>query len=343
MKPSPESTEKKKKSVRHLIDNNTFVFIISLVIAFFVWVAVAMYKSPQESYTIYNVPISIDTENSIVSQKGYINFWQSDDKIDVTVTGPRYLITSLTPDDLLVSANLNTVDSAGISELTLKVTLKENSQDISITSMSKTAIEVYFDAELEKEFTIQLDQEIIPDHVADGYELAGAELTVTTVRLKGPETEINKIENVIADPQFTEDLLYETSTIPATLNLEGASAADTVSVNKYVEVVDGQEYFVKININRLISLVPAVEFTGTQTGKPQVSINPNEVAVRIDTEIGYDPDTLTVLTVDYQSLQTGDNRYTVNASDLVLPDGVSLIDDSVSFEITVTNSAADSE
>lgn len=337
MKTSPESTEKKKKNVRHLMDNNTFVFIISLVIAFFVWVAVAMYKSPQESYTIYNVPISIDTENSIVSQKGYINFWQSDEKIDVTVTGPRYLVTSLTPDDLLVSANLNTVDSAGISELTLKVSLRENSQDISITSMSKTAVEVYFDAELEKEFEIQLDTDIIPDHVADGYEASGAALTVTTVRLKGPETEVNKIENVIADPQFTEDLLYETSTIPVTLNLEGASAADTVSVNKYVEVVDGQEYFVKINIDRLTDLVPAVELTGAQTGNAQISVNPGEVAVRINTEIGYEQDTLTVLTLDAASLQSGESHYTVKAADLTLPDGVTLIDDSISFEITVTN------
>lgn len=341
MKSSPESNNKKKKGMKHLMENNTFVFIISLVIAFFIWVAVAMYKSPQESYTIYNVPISIDTENSIVSQKGYVNFWQSDDKIDVTVTGPRYLVTSLTPDDLLVSANLNTVDSAGISELTLKVSLRENSQDISITSMSKTSVEVYFDAELEKEFEIQLDTDIIPDHVADGYEVTGAALTVTTVKLKGPETEVNKIENVIADPQFTEDLLYETSTIPAALNLEGASAADTVSVNKYVEIMDGQEYFVKINIDRLTDLVPAVELPASYTGKAQISVNPEQVAVRINTEIGYDQDTLTVLTLDDASLQSGTSHYTVKASDLTLPDGVTLIDDTISFDITVTNSVAE--
>ena len=107
------------------MENNKFVFLLSLIIAFGVWVAVAMYKSPQESFTIYNVPIQIDTENSIVSQKGYINFWQSDDKIDVTVNGPRYMINTITADDLIVTANLNSVDSAGISQLNLKVELKK--------------------------------------------------------------------------------------------------------------------------------------------------------------------------------------------------------------------------
>ena len=338
MKPSPETgNKKKKKNGRHLLDNNTFVFLLSLVIAFFIWVAVAMYKSPQESYTIYNVPIAIDTENSIVAQKGYVNFWQSDETIDLTVTGPRYLITSLTPDDVLVSANLNMVDSAGITELPLRVSLKNSNQDISITAMSKTAVEVYFDTELVKEFEIQLDTDIIPDHIADGYEASGAALTVMNVTLKGPETEVNKVENVIADPQFPEELLYETSTVPVTLNFEGASAADTVSVNKYVGIVDGQECHVKINIDRLTNLKTVVALPGVQTGNAQFIVDPEEVAVRIDTEIGYDKDTLPVLTLDAAALQSGVDRYSVKASDLKLPDGVTLIDDSITFEITIKN------
>lgn len=334
MNKSPEAG-KKKKNGRHLLDNNTFVFILSLVIAFFIWVAVAMYKSPQESYTIYNVPIAIDTENSIVSQKGYSNFWQSDYTIDLTVTGPRYLVTSLTPDDVLVSANLNTVDSAGVSELPLRVSLKDNNQDVSITAMSKTAVEIYFDKELTKDFEIQLDTDVIPDHVADDYEVSGAALTVKSVTLKGPETEINKVENVIADPQFTEELLYKTAFVPVTLNLEGASAADTISVNKYIEITEEQEYSVKINIDRLTTLKPDVVLPGNLADNVQYSISPDEVAVRIDTEIGYDKDTLLVKTFDASSLQPGITHYSVNASELVLPNGVTLIDDSVTFEITV--------
>ena len=127
------------------------MLLVSLVIAFFIWVAVAMYASPEESYTIYNIPITVNTENSLVSQKGYKNFWQSDEAIDVTVTGPRYLITSLTPDDIIVSANLNTVDSSGVSQLALRVGLRQESQDITISQQSKTHVDIYFDAELEKE------------------------------------------------------------------------------------------------------------------------------------------------------------------------------------------------
>lgn len=337
MSQSPKmKKEKKSKGINELMNNNKFVLVLSVVIAFFVWVAVAMYKSPEESYTIYNVPITIDTENSIVSQKGYVNFWQSDEVIDVTVTGPRYLITSLTADDINVAANLNTVDSAGIFDLALKVSLKEESQDITISSQSKTAVEVYFDVDCEKQFDIIIDSNVIPEHVAQGYQFNSAELTVSTVKLKGPETEINKIVSVVADPQFSEDLMYKTDTVPVNLNLEGATAADTVSVNKYVEFVDEQDYFVKISIDRIAALKPNVEFTGTQIGGISVSYNSDVINATVATEYELPNDNLTVLTVDYADLEEGVNTYQISMSDIVLPDGISLTDPEQTIYITIT-------
>lgn len=337
MSKTPEKVKTRKmKSINDLMENNKFVFLLSLVIAFLVWVAVAMYASPEETYTVYNVPITIDTQNSIVSQKGYKNFWQSDEKIDVTVTGPRYLVTALTPEDILVSANLNTVDSAGVSELNLKVSLKSASQDITFSAFSKTSIEVYFDTELEKTFDIQLDSAMIAEKTAEGYQLNSAELTVSTVTLRGPETEMNKIVSVVADPTLPQELLFETETYPVTLSLEGSNAADTVSVNKYVEFVDSQEYFVKVNIDRLAELAPEVVFTGTKTGDATVKFNTNIIIAKIDTEFGFDGQTLSILTVDYSELSEGTNRFSVKTSDIDLPDGVKIPDETFTFNITIT-------
>lgn len=335
-----ESPKKKKavkiKTFNDLMENNKFVLVLSLVISFLVWIAVAMYASPEESYTIYNVPITIDTQNSLVSQKGYTNFWQSDEKIDVTVTGPRYLITSLTPDDVLVSANLNTVDSAGISELPLKVSLKENSQDITISEQSKTSVEIYFDTELEKKFDIQLDSTLMSEKLAEGYQLNSADLTVSSVTLKGPETEMNKIVSVIADPQYPEDLLFETITLPVAMSLEGANASETVSVNKYVKFVDDQEYFVKVNIDKIAELTPEVVFTGAQTGETTVKFNIDKIIAKIDTGFGYDSEKLPVFTIDYSELSEGQNVYSVNASEIELPEGVNLSDNTITFNINIT-------
>ncbi|MBO5934777.1 MAG: hypothetical protein J6Q94_04735 [Clostridia bacterium] len=343
MSNAPVKKGHKIKTLNDLMNSNKFVLFLSLVIAFLIWVAVAMYASPEESYTIYNVPITVNTENSLVAQKGYKNFWQSSEKIDVTVTGPRYLITSLTPDDILVSANLNTVDSAGVSQLALKVSLKENSQDITISAQSKTYVDIYFDTELEKKFDIQLDPTLISEKIADGYQLNSADLTVSSVTIKGPETEMNKIVNVIADPNYPEDLLFETITLPVALSLEGANASETVSVNKYVEIVDSQEFFVKINIDKIAELIPEVVFTGEKTGETNVSFSIDTIPAKIDTGSGYDKETIPVLTVDYSELSEGVNVYYVESSEIELPDGIDISESIFTFNIKITFSPADAE
>lgn len=335
MSNAPVKKEQTVKAFNNLINNNKFVLLVSLVIAFFIWVAVAMYASPEESYTIYNIPITVNTENSLVSQKGYKNFWQSDEAIDVTVTGPRYLITSLTPDDIIVSANLNTVDSSGVSQLALRVGLRQESQDITISQQSKTHVDIYFDAELEKEVTIYLDKTVFEDNIAEGFQMNSAELPVTTVKITGPATEVNKVIRAEAAPVLPEDLLFETATIPLDISLQGNSASETVSINQYVKHVDQQEYFVKVNIDRIAELTPSVEFTGEKTGDVTVSFNTETIIAKVDTESGFEGEELPIMTIDYASLKEGNNKFTVKSNEIELPEGVKIPEEEFEFVITI--------
>ena len=335
MSNAPTKKEQTVKAFNNLINNNKFVLLVSLVIAFFIWVAVAMYASPEESYTIYNIPITVNTENSLVSQKGYKNFWQSDEAIDVTVTGPRYLITSLTPDDIIVSANLNTVDSSGVSQLALRVGLRQESQDITISQQSKTHVDIYFDAELEKEVTIYLDKTVFEDNIAEGFQMNSAELPVTTVKITGPATEVNKVIRAEAAPVLPEDLLFETATIPLDISLQGNSASETVSINQYVKHVDQQEYFVKVNIDRIAELTPSVEFTGEKTGDVTVSFNTETIIAKVDTESGFEGEELPIMTIDYDSLKEGINKFTVKSNEIELPEGVKIPEEEFEFVITI--------
>lgn len=335
MSNAPVKKEQTVKAFNNLINNNKFVLLVSLVIAFFIWIAVAMYASPEESYTIYNIPITVNTENSLVSQKGYKNFWQSDEAIDVTVTGPRYLITSLTPDDIIVSANLNTVDSSGVSQLALRVGLRQESQDITISQQSKTHVDIYFDAELEKEVTIYLDKTVFEDNIAEGFQMNSAELPVTTVKITGPATEVNKVIRAEAAPVLPEDLLFETATIPLDISLQGNSASETVSINQYVKHVDQQEYFVKVNIDRIAELTPSVEFTGEKTGDVTVSFNTETIIAKVDTESGFEGEELPIMTIDYASLKEGINKFTVKSNEIELPEGVKIPEEEFEFVITI--------
>ena len=331
-----KSFSKENKSfLRNLTESNTLIFFGSLFISFLVWVAVAMYASPEESYTIYNVPINVNTENTLVSQNEYKNFWQSDDKIDVVVTGPRYMVTSMTAEDLSVTVNLNNVDSAGVSEVPLKVSLKSAGQDVTISSYSKKSISVYFDAELEKSFDIHVDTDYIAENIAESYQLNSANLTIPKITLKGPATEMKKIVDVVARPIISGEKLFETQTLPVDINLDGENAADTVSINRYIEIVDAQNNNVKIKIDKLVSLKPVVSFDGTKEGEVSYSVNTPSVIAKVDTEYSYSSEEIVIKTINYSELSAGKQIISVKASEIDMPDGVSFADQTFTFNIEV--------
>ena len=117
----------------------------------------------------------------------------------------------------------------------------------------------------------------------------------------------------------------------------------TVSVNKYVEIIDDQEFFVKININKTADLIPEVLFTGEKTGETDVSFSIESIPAKIDTGYGYDSGTLPVLTVDYSELSEGQNVYYIESSEIELPDGIDLTESVFSFNVSIIFSPADAE
>ena len=136
---------KSKFSLENLLKNNRFLMFLSFLIALVLWLWVAIDKSPEIQTVITNVPVKINLENSIPQQLGLQIFGKSEFTVDVTVTGKKYILSSLTADDIIIEANTNYVNSAGVKTLQLKVLPSDDSDDFVITNISSTHIEVFFD------------------------------------------------------------------------------------------------------------------------------------------------------------------------------------------------------
>lgn len=118
-----KTTEKSASGVfRNLIYNNKLAMLFSLILAFGIWIWVAIEKSPVVEITVSAVPVKIDMENSVPAQLHLQTFGQTEFYVDVTVTGKRFVVSALTPEDLTVTAQTNYVDSAGTKSLQLKAT-----------------------------------------------------------------------------------------------------------------------------------------------------------------------------------------------------------------------------
>lgn len=325
----------KDSRFQRLIENNKVVFLISLLAAFIVWVAVAMYASPDEKTTI-SVPITIDMENAVISKNSYQIFGTYNNTVDITVSGPRYLISKLKPEDISAVAKTNDVDSAGISNLPVKAAVLSNSDEVSIVDMSVSSVTVYFDTLESKKFDIDVDKSKLSESVAPDCSIHDVTPLTTSVTLSGPKTEIDKVNRVVVAPEV-DGKLAKTQTVDTVVSLEGSRAVDTVSINEYIHFED--KIKVKISVWQSEDIPLSVTIGGTADGIGY-TINPKTAKVNIDTEQTESLKSISIASVSASEIQDGD-KMTVSASSLPASEFYSFAEPNTSFEITFTNSNSD--
>ena len=131
-------------SVRKLLFNKKVAIGLSLFVAFFFWLIIAIDQSPERERTINKIQIEVDTSsiwgNETLKVVGDISTTAS-----VTVYGPNYIVSALTADDISVDADLSNVKGPNTYELTLVPSRKGNESDYNFVSISPQTITVELD------------------------------------------------------------------------------------------------------------------------------------------------------------------------------------------------------
>ena len=279
-----KTAEKSASGVfRNLIYNNKLAMLFSLILAFGIWIWVAIEKSPVVEITVSAVPVKIDMENSVPAQLHLQTFGQTEFYVDVTVTGKRFVVSALTPEDLTVTAQTNYVDSAGTKSLQLKATAND-SRDYEIQRISQNYIDVYFDTYKEAEFAIE-PRILAPDDktVVDGCILGSVLFSKNTVVVSGPSAEVNKVTGVIAETSVSAPL-SATTTVQPEIKLQ-TDGQETLS---YVELNTGESTVtMTMPVLKKVVLPTSVTFKnapgGYLNGDVPVTVSPSQIeaAVRL--------------------------------------------------------------
>ena len=310
---------------------------MSLIIAFFIWAGVAMYASPDESYVINDIPIRIDINNEIIKDSEFEIFNQSADRFNVTVTGPRYLVTRLSADDFTVNVPLNNVTGAGLFTLNVRVALTNQSADIAISSQSISTIQAYFDKRAEEPFKIEIDDSDFASHVADDFRYDGFYLPVTEIIASGPASQIEKIKRCSGTVEFGDSILRSSKDLRLTLGFEGNTAAETVAINNYVPVDNSENYYAVINVSQIKTFDVVAVLPDNISGDPEIGVTPETVQVFVDTgnETAMELSSLEIPSSAFSGIRNGSNQFTVLGSGIDLPEGVTLADPDTVFTVTV--------
>ncbi len=324
---------KKKSIFNRIFYNNKILALFSVLLAFIIWLAVAVIFSPEDERVVEDIPVKIEV-SEVMKTYGLTSFIDEDYTVDVTVKGKRYNVSpkALKAEDISVEANTNNVSSPG--NYTLQVVATNNSRlDFEIISISLRTIDAFFDVPVTREFQVDDQLYTSTEVVPDGYYAGDRRLSASTVQVSGPETEVDKIIGITATVAL-EEPITETETFTCTLGTLSSSENEP----KYISYLDNIK--MTVPVYRKATLTTSVNFINSPAdyiASPlQFTVSPSSALFGVsENSQAFKKGVMNVGTIDYSEIAPGKNTF----SFVFESDSSVLIEDGVT-DFTVTVDAA---
>ncbi len=340
-----------------LLYNKKFTVILSIVLAFALWLGISMTENPVRQQTFTDISASVTLEGTAAADLGLgIISDVASQKFSVTVSGPNYIVSSLKAEDFSLSASTIDINSAGTFTLEIAATSNSTKSGYTVTSISPSTIDVVCDFIDTKEFTIT--PKLVGVSAAEGLVAETPVISDSqqnTVTIRGPRSTIEKIasvgtfaevNNTLATSQtFNADIiLYDSNNkVLYRYTADGTvyDANDNIITNSYLSLS-----FTNVKVTQPISKKKTVSckvlFSNLPDGMSEsdisYKIDPKEVNVIGTPEIIDKIENISLSTIDFRTVSTTTNVFEVSAS---LPDGVKLLEsiDYFTVDIDVSNYA----
>lgn len=317
MSNKPLNIKKSKFSLSGIIRNNRVLGLLSLLISFGLWIWVSVEKSPIVQKVISDVPVNIDLSGSVPEQLNLQIFGDNNFKVDVTVSGKKYVLASLDKDDITVTAATNYVDSSGTKTLQLKYSIADGSEDFDIISLSKSYIEVYFDIYKQVELPLQAEfTNDITSLLPENCILGDIVFSKPTVTVSGPASEINRINKVVANVNLTDKLEKNT-----TLSPEIKFVTEDGSKLVYSEIDgDSKDITMSIPVLKKVTLPASVTFKNAPANFAsdplKYTVSPNRITAAVPIDLADSMKSIPVAVIDFADITKGINVFNVSSSDI---------------------------
>jgi len=238
--------QKNKTSGKSKIsENRVFLAVLSLLIAFLLWVYYTNNYASSMTKTFYNVEVVYsgvdamrDSQNLVISQI-------DTETVNVTLTGNRREISKLSSEDLNAVVNLYNVTRAGYRTMsyTMSYPTSVNSSGIKVTGQTPQTVGLYISKLSTKIVDVVGTFE---GTVLDGYAVDSTHMSFdpATVTLVGPEEVLNRIDK--AHVLVSREDVSSTFTVNANYTL-----IDTAG-----ELVETEDADIQTDAENIVATVP---------------------------------------------------------------------------------------
>lgn len=309
------STEKKQVK---FWDKKWGLCLFSVFCAVILWFFVSSTYGTDETTIITDVPISIDLTDITQRYKlELIDIIGPDDltdrKVDVTIKGKKIIINQINRDDIVVTAQVSHIATAGSQTLSLKYECTNPLLDVSFPSDNSANLIVFVDRISEKSFEsipVVVDGNVVTE---EGYLSEIPYSNITSLNLKGPESIITTIDSVAVKTKVNETL-KETVTFDGTLVFLDADGNEVTSDNISHDFTDKITVTVPVKMTKRLKLSLNFKNVPTAYSESMLSytITPSNITVKgspdaISAAFDETSDTLVIGEVDFAKL-TKDNN-----------------------------------
>ena len=243
---------------------NALRLLLSILVAFGIWVYVVTVVSPESEDTFYNIPVVLNNE-SVLSDKGLMVTSENDPTVTLRLRGNRSDLNNLKNSDISVVADLSKINEDGEQTLSYNVTYTGfgSGNPFEIVSQYPETITLEVTEWDSKEVPVNLTYSgtLDPEYIALKEELS---LDYETVTLTGPKSVVAQISQAVIDIDL--DNQYETisQSFRYTLCNEAGEPVDAAAIKTNVAEIN---VLLKIQQVKEIQLKVDVTYGGGATAQ----------------------------------------------------------------------------
>ena len=177
--------------------NRRLTLVLSFLLAIVLWVVVMSDSNNIQTRTM-TVPVHVDLNDTLASQSGLHLVSESDLEVSVTVRGAWSVLSALTPNDVLVRADVSPVQKAGTHEVSLLLSRNSAVVNYDLVSVSPATISVVCDYWDSQTFAVEADIASLKVTDESSLRIGTPKLSSETLTVEGPQTTLNKIKKLVA-------------------------------------------------------------------------------------------------------------------------------------------------
>ncbi len=316
------------KAVGKSLASNPWLKILSLLIAFLLWLVVVSIDNPVMTLPFTAIPITIENGDIMEENGKAFELADSSRVVSISVRAERSILSELSRDDFKASIDMTELDG---NRVPIEVKATRYADRIQSVTPRQGYATVLVEDLKQSQYKIQVETS---GEVVDGYTVGSKSLTTNIVRVSGPESVVDRISKAVVRLNVSGMTSEIHSTEPIMLVDESGSPVDTSSLTLSVKdtnvTVDVWEVKT-VAVTAAVSGTPAVGYSAT--GAVETSIKNIDITGESRDLAAVQSVSIPETAVDITGA-TGDVTVGVDIS-RYLPNGIYLVDSSQS-EVAVT-------